>query len=195
MWRQKLQEFAVRQSRTDRRVSRVTSRSTFGFESNGIRAPTLAAPWDSCGASRYDKIFPREYHRGDLAARLSLLSRHDASKPSGVLLFIVPALSRLASGTHPLRTKVRNPVAPRAPLVPQIARGSPRDKYTFPVFIRTPAPVGSSRRVATCQHATTTRHHVRPLAILPAVFQFLPNAECWSALICISLYNDKWNFA
>lgn len=143
------------------------------FESNGIaRRPRDAL----IRAVRPDttKIIPRgEYHRGDLGTRLSLLSWHDASRPSGVLLFIVPALPRLASGTHLLRPEVRNFFALRVPLLPARARdtGLPAGEGLSKVFEgrmhfsrNTYLALSALRGVSPPVNTQPPRDHVRPLS-------------------------------
>lgn len=121
-----------------------------------------------------DKFTGGEYHRGDLAARLSLLSRHDASRPSGVLLFIVSALPRLrcASGAHLLRPEMRNSASPvRALRFFRLAQGAKearangfrRTRATTAtatpvcVYPALSAPFSRAARRHLSAHATTTR--------------------------------------
>lgn len=106
----------------------------------------------------------RDYHRGVLSgARLSLLSRQDASGPSGVLLLIVPALrSRVASGTHLLRPGDERSPAPGTATPGGTETGhrraalERRSDALLPCRGSRPF-FGSSRRVATCQRAITPR--------------------------------------
>lgn len=142
-------------------------------------------------------IPPGKYHRDDLGARLSLLSRHDASRPSGVLLFIVPALPRLASGTHLPRPEVRNFfVRSSASSARARAKNQGFRRRTFEGFRRTNAlfpytylALSARRSVSPPVSTLPPRDYIRPLAISSTVFDLplITDVRCRSAsLVCSS---------